>query len=131
MLGTFQQSNLRIEVNAPEAAIREQLVLPDQFRQWLWPQRFSAGLPAELTPGLTFSSYIGPVEIQHQVKSVAPNYLEFLLYGGIDGFHRWYWGDGWLQSHLEGRSLFPLNLGQTLNLLRLRQHLEVPVPAAD
>ncbi|NJL85138.1 MAG: hypothetical protein HC886_02865 [Leptolyngbyaceae cyanobacterium SM1_1_3] len=129
MLGTFQQSNLRIEVNAPEAAIREQLTSPSQFRQWLWPQRFSTGLPT-LTPGLTFSGYIGPVEIQHRVESVSPNRLELLLCGGIDGFHHWYWGDGWLQSNLEGVSLLPLNLAQTLSLFRLRQSLEAPLPVS-
>jgi len=43
-----------------------------------------------------------------------------LLSQGIDGFHEWYWGEGWVQSRLEGVSILP-NLGQTLNLLRLRQ----------
>jgi hypothetical protein len=42
---------------------------------------------------------------------------------GIDGYHEWYWGDGWLQSRLEGISLLPLNLGQTLSLLKLRLFL--------
>ncbi|MFE4106489.1 hypothetical protein [Almyronema epifaneia] len=131
MLGTFQQSNLRIEVDAPETAIREKLVFPAQFRQWMWPQRFSTGLPTELTPGLIFSSYIGPIEIQHQVETVSSNRLELLLCGGIDGFHHWYWGEGWLQSHIEGVSLLPLNLGQTFNLFKLRQQLEAPLLSVD
>ncbi|MEG5215625.1 hypothetical protein QUB48_07680 [Microcoleus sp. ARI1-A5] len=38
-------------------------------------------------------------------------------------FHQWYWGDGWVQSRLEGVSLLPLNLGQTASLLRLREFL--------
>lgn len=32
-------------------------------------------------------------------------------------------GEGWVQSRLEGISILPLNLGQTLNLIRLRDFL--------
>jgi hypothetical protein len=46
----------------------------------------------------------------------------------IDGYHEWYWGDGWVQSRLEGISLLPLNLGQTLSLLRLREFLKHHTP---
>jgi len=53
--------------------------------------------------------------------AVAANALA--LSQGIDGYHEWYWGDGWLQSRLEGISLLPLNLGQTLSLLKLRLFL--------
>jgi len=49
--------------------------------------------------------------------------LRLLLSQGIDGYHEWYWGDGWLQSRLEGISFLPLNLGQTLSLLKLRLFL--------
>jgi hypothetical protein len=123
MFGTFQQSNLRIELNASEQQIRDSLLCPAQFRQWLFPQTFSTGLPDRLHQGLIFTSWIGPVPIQHQVDQVEPNSLRFLMSKGIDGFHEWHWGDGWLQSSLEGVSLLPLNLGQTLSLLRLRQFL--------
>jgi hypothetical protein len=124
MLGTFQQTHLRIEVDAPAQAIRDSLVRPTLLGKWLWPQRFSPGMPEQLYPGLNFSSSIGPVVIQHQVDVVESNCLRLLLSQGIDGFHEWYWGDGWVQSRLEGISLLPLNLGQTVNLLRMREFLK-------
>jgi hypothetical protein len=124
MLGTFQQSHLRIEVEAPQAVIRDSLLQSDKLSQWLWPQRFSAGLPEQLHQGLSFTTWTGPVAIQHQVEVAKPNCLRMLLSQGIDGYHEWYWGEGWVQSRLEGVSLLPLNLGQTLSLFRLRQFLE-------
>jgi hypothetical protein len=124
MLGTFQQSQLRIEVNAPELVIREAIVCPADFSQWMWPQQISAGLPNRLTNGLKFTSWIGPVAIQHEVISVTNQELQMRLSQGIDGIHEWCWGDGWLQSSIEGITLLPLNLGQTLTLLRLRQFVE-------
>jgi hypothetical protein len=123
MLGTFQQSNLRIEIEASEEKIRDSLLRPAQFQQWLYPQRFSTGLPDHLYKGFTFTSWIGPLPIQHQVDMAEPNGLRFLLSQSIDGYHEWYWGEGWVQSRLEGFSLLPLNLGQTLGLVRLRQFL--------
>lgn len=123
MLGTFQQSQIRIEVEAPQTVIRDSLLNCDRLAQWLWPQRFSAGLPEQLHPGLTFTTWTGPVAIQHNVEIARSNCLRLLLSQGIDGYHEWYWGDGWVQSRLEGVSLLPLNLGQTFTLLRLRQFL--------
>lgn len=123
MLGTFQQSQLRIELEASETKIRDSLLRSEQLQAWLWPQRFAAGMPEQLQPGLAFTSWIGPVAIQHQVKVVTPVCLRLLMSQGIDGFHEWYWGEGWVQSRLEGISVLPLNLGQTLSLLRLRQFL--------
>lgn len=123
MLGTFQQSHLRIELDAPATVIRDSLLHPDQLQEWLWPQRFSTKLPVELHPGLSFSTELGPVAIQHRVERAESNCLRLLLSQGIDGFHEWYWGDGWVQSRLEGVSLLPINLGHTLNLLRLREFL--------
>lgn len=123
MLGIFQHSNLRIEVAASAQQIQDSLLCPAQFRQWLAPQTFSAGLPERLHKGVVFTSWMGPVAIQHQVDMVGPNGLRLLMSQGIDGFHEWYWGDGWVQSSLEGVSLLPLNLGQTFGLLRLRQFL--------
>ncbi|NJK36717.1 MAG: hypothetical protein HC835_14900 [Oscillatoriales cyanobacterium RM2_1_1] len=128
MLGTFQQSSLRIEIEAPEGLIRDSLTRPDQLRQWLWPQQFPAGLPEQFDPGINFTSSIGPVKIQHQVDVVEPNCLRLLLSEGIDGFHEWYWGNGWVQSRLEGISLMPLNLAQTINLFRLREFLALKHP---
>jgi hypothetical protein len=123
MLGTFQHSSLRIEVNASEQQIRDSLLRPDQFRQWLAPQTFSAGLPDALQSGTVFTSWLGPVSIRHQVDNVDANGVRLIMSQGIDGFHEWHWGEGWVQSSLEGVSLLPLNLGQTLSLLRLRQFL--------
>jgi hypothetical protein len=123
MLGTFQQSDLRIEVQADANQIHASLVYPKNFRQWLWPQQFAPGLPETLTAGLTFKSYWGPIEIQHQVTHVSDINLQMLLSGGIDGYHAWDWGDNWVQSRLEGVSALPLNLGQSLVLFRLKQFL--------
>lgn len=122
MLGTFQHSNLRIEIEASEQQIREMLLSSAQLRQWLFPQTFS-GMPDHLREGTTFTSWIGPIPIHHTVDIATSNTLRLLLSQGIDGFHEWRWGDGWVQSCLEGVSLLPLNLGQTLSLLRLRQSL--------
>jgi hypothetical protein len=120
MFGTFQQSHLRIEVDAPAKIVGDSLLRPSQLRQWMFPQRFDLGLPEQLHSGLTFSSWFGPVSIQHQVQMAENHCLRLLLSKGIDGYHEWYWGDGWVQSRLEGISLLPLNLGHTASLLRLR-----------
>ena len=121
MLGTFQQSHLRIELQVSESAIRDSLLCPRKLSQWLWPERLSPGLPEKLQSGLTFTSWLGFVAIAHHVDVANENWLRLLLSQGIDGYHEWYWGDGWVQSRLEGISLLPLNLGQTLSLLRLHQ----------
>ena len=123
MLGSFQQSNLRIEVSASEQAIKDSLIESDRLKQWMWPQNF-ASLSGKLNQGDNFVSSLGLVEIEHRVEIVEDNCLRLLLSKGIDGYHEWLWGDGWLQSRLEGISVLPLNLGQTFSLFRLRQYLE-------
>jgi hypothetical protein len=123
MLGTFQQSNLRIEVTAPEGAIRDSLLRPDRFQQWLWFQRFSTGLPEQLQSNTVFTSWLGPIAIQHQVERLENNQLRLLMSQGIDGYQEWRWGNGWVQSSLAGVSLLPLSLGQTVSLLQLRQFI--------
>jgi hypothetical protein len=125
MLGNFQQSQVRIEVEANQQTIADSLLKTTHLRQWMWPQSLSSSLPDTLNTGLTFTSVLGLIEIEHQVETADDNCLRLLLSKGIDGYHEWYWGDGWIQSRLEGISLLPLNLGQTFSLLRLRQHLEV------
>ena len=85
--------------------------------------RFNTGMPEELHPGFQFTSQIGLVAVQHQVDVANPNSLRLLLSQGIDGFHEWYWGEGWVQSRIEGVTILPLSLGQTLSLLSLRQYL--------
>lgn len=125
MLGTFQQTHLRIELEASAEAIGDSLLRPSKLRQWLWTQNFPDGLPEKLHPGLTFTSSIGLVTIQHRVDIVDSTCLRLILSQGIDGYHEWMWGDSWVQSRLEGISLLPLNLGQTFSLLSLRQFLGV------
>ena len=121
MLGSFQQSSLRIEVEAEESTIRESLLAPKKLQQWLWPQTLDTNLPEELQAGLKFTTWFGPIAIQHEVDVAESNHLRLILSQGIDGFHEWYWGNGWVQSRLEGISLLPLNLAQTFGLLRLRE----------
>ncbi|MBD1832751.1 hypothetical protein H6F74_18305 [Trichocoleus sp. FACHB-90] len=123
MLGTFQQSHLRIEVNSPATAIGDSLLRTNLLRQWLWSQRFPAGLPEQLHEGLTYTSWAGLVAIEHKVEIAQPHCLRLILSQGIDGYHEWYWGENWVQSRLEGISLLPLNVGQTLSLLQLKQFL--------
>ena len=124
MFGTFQQTTLRIEVNAPAEAIRDSLLQPRQFKQWLWPQTFSAGLPDMLEKETTFTGYIGPIKVQHRVVDLSAQHVCLVLWEGIDGFHEWHWGDEWVQSRIEGISLLPINLAQSLNLFRLKRFLE-------
>jgi len=124
MFGSFQTSKLRIEMNASEAALQNALTQSSQIRQWLWPQTFSDNLPVILVPGTVFTSWMGFVEIQHHVDVVNANTLRFILSKGVDGFQEWSWGNQWVQSRLEGVSLLPLNVGQSLTLLRLKIFLE-------
>ncbi|RUR86132.1 hypothetical protein ACF3DV_16595 [Chlorogloeopsis fritschii PCC 9212] len=123
MLGTFQKSLLRIEIEASETELRNSLLRPAQLEKWLLSGRFSPGMPEELYSGFQFTTRTGPIAIHHQVDVAKPNCLRLILSQGIDGFHEWYWGEGWLQSRLEGVSLLPLAVGQTMNLLSLRQFL--------
>lgn len=120
MLGTFQQSHLRIELEASKEAIAECLLDPKRIQRWYNGIIDPSGLPERLEAGVTFKSWVGPISISHYVESARSDYLRVILSGGVDGFHEWYWGDGWVQSQLEGVSLLPLKLGQTLGLLRLR-----------
>ncbi len=123
MFGSFQQSTLRLEVRASHQSLTQALTHPEKMQQWLAPIRLSPGLPEFLQPGLTYHSWVGPITIQHDVEAVDSYYLRLLLSRGVDGFHEWYWGDGWVQSRLEGVSLLPLNLAQSTSLLRLCQFL--------
>jgi hypothetical protein len=125
MFGTFQTSHLRIEVPASERTLRQSLLHSDSLRQWLAPIRLSSGLPDRLQPNMAYTSWIGPLAIQHRVERVEDAALRLILSQGIDGFHEWQWGDGWVQSRLEGISLLPLNLGHTASLLQLKRFLIV------
>jgi len=123
MLGQFQQTNLRIEIEATEAAIRKSLLDVGQLKQWMLPPTFSQGMPDHLTEGTEFTRWVGPIAVRHQVQRIDSHTLELILSQGIDGFHRWHWGEGWIQSCLEGVSPLPLGLGHTLSLLSLKRYL--------
>lgn len=123
MFGTFQQSSLRIEVEASEAALTKALTDVRALQKWLWFERFAIGYPDVLSAGVKLKGQVGFVPLQHEVELREPNRIRFLLSQGIDGFHEWAWGDGWVQSRIEGISLLPLNLGQTATLLSLKQYL--------
>ncbi len=119
MFGTFQQSQLRIEIAATSDELARCLLYPAQLQEWLWPQHFS-GAPDKLVAGAQFTSHFGPIALRHQITTAEDTYLRSLLAESIDGFHEWYWGDGWVQSRLEGVSLLPLKLVQSLSLMRLQ-----------
>ena len=121
MLGEFQQSALRIEIHASMNDLRSSLTQISQLKKWLWPQQLEPGMPTQLILGLQFQTWLGPIPFNHQVDVLTENQLRLILTQGIDGFHEWHWGEGWVQSRMEGISLLPLNLGQTLTLYRLRQ----------
>jgi len=118
MLGNFQQSQLRIEVEASVTVIRGQFA-PDScscngFGQSL-AQECQNNCIKDLRSlaGLDRSLFI----IKWRWR---PNCLRLVLSQGIDGFHEWYWGEGWVQSRLEGVSM-PLNLGHNFTSATLFQ----------
>ncbi|WP_309731918.1 hypothetical protein [Chamaesiphon sp. OTE_75_metabat_556] len=123
MLGNFQRSELRIEVPATPSTIRDRLLSPSAMTKWLFPQQMKFASQDLLTVGTKFETSFGPVVVKAQVDRVNSQGLRLLLSQGVDGYHEWYWGEGWVQSRLEGVSLLPLNLYQTATLLRLRQSL--------
>jgi len=134
MFGTYQSSRIRIEIAASAEQVAGSLTEPEQLRKWLWPQQIKLSKTAtgwskdsaplnRLSAGQEFESTLGLLKVNHCVEMLSPGGIRFVLSGGIDGFHEWQWGDGWVQSRLEGISLVPLNLGQTLSLTRLRMYL--------
>ena len=123
MLGNFQQSQLRIAVPGDHDLIRDSLLNSNYLKKWLFPQTLSSDIPEQLITGSKFTSNLGLVTIEHRVEIADDNCLRMILKQGIDGYHEWLWGDGWVQSRLEGISLLPLNLGQTFSLSKLRLFL--------
>ena len=129
MWGIYQSSDLRIELKSSSAEIRRSLTDPEALKKWLQPQQLksfdaSAFPQGTLSVGQSFKSVLGPLTIRHEVEMLSEEGIRFLLSEGIDGFHEWQWGDGWVQSWLEGVSLLPLNLGQTASIVRLRHYLQ-------
>jgi hypothetical protein len=122
MFGTFQQSRLRIEIDASAALLERSLTQPVELRKWLKFQRFPKDLPTVLEVGTRYTSWAGgALPIGHEVQQRGPQQLGLTLSQGIDGYHQWTWGDGWVQSEIAGISLLPINLGQTASLLCLKQ----------
>jgi hypothetical protein len=124
MLGNFQRSELRIEVPATANTIRDRLLSPTALKKWLFPQQMSFPSQDLLTVGTKYKASLGPLAVSYQVDRVDDSCVRLLLSGAIDGYHEWCWGEGWVQSRIEGISLLPLNLHQTTTLLRLRQGLK-------
>ncbi|CCH67257.1 hypothetical protein RINTHH_11020 [Richelia intracellularis HH01] len=122
MLGHFQKSQIRIEIDASAKILRESLLLPEKLRQWVPFNNLSSEMPSELHVGLKFTNWNGLIPIGHYVDVVGDNSLRLILNQGIDGFHEWYWGEGWVQSRLEGVTMLPLALGNSLNLLILSNY---------
>ena len=125
MFGNFQRSELRIEVAAAGSMIRDRLLSPPALSKWLLPQQMSFASQDLLAVDTKFKTSFGPVAVNCQVDRVGAQSLRLLLSQGVDGYHEWYWGEGWVQSRLEGISLLPLNLYQTATLFRLQQSLKV------
>ncbi len=125
MLGNFQRSELRIEVPATSSTIRDRLLSPLALKKWLFPQQMSFSSQDLLTVGTKFETSFGSLVVGSQVERVDSQCLRLLLSQAVDGYHEWYWGEGWVQSRLEGISLLPLNLYQTATLLRLQQSLKL------
>ncbi len=124
MLGTFQQIYLRLEIEATVTELSRSLLYSEAFQTWLRPQQFSQPLPAKLETGSIYSSGFGPLQVRHQVESADDQHLRLLLSGGVDGVHEWCWGDGWIQSKLDGISLLPLRLAHSWSLAQLQQFLK-------
>lgn len=125
MFGNFQRSELRIEVAATASMIRDRLLSPPALTKWLFPQQMSFTSQDLLAVDTQFKTSFGPVAVNCQVDRAGAQSLRLLLSQGVDGYHEWYWGEGWVQSRLEGISLLPLNLYQTATLFRLQQSLRV------
>lgn len=125
MWGNFQSSQLRIEVKAKADKLRTSLVNPQQLSKWFFPLQINLNQVSDtLKQGDRFVISLGLLEIDNQVDLVNDNCLRLILSKGIDGYQEWSWGDGWIQSRLEGISLLPINLAQTFNLLRLREFVK-------
>jgi hypothetical protein len=123
MFGNFQQSQIRIEVNADAQILRESFLNGQKLSMWFFATKFEPRLPEKLSSGFKFTTWFGLVPIDNYVELLNDNCLRLLLSKAIDGYQEWYWGDGWVQSRLEGISLLPLNLGQTVSLIRLKDFI--------
>ncbi|MCS6941384.1 MAG: hypothetical protein RML10_07025 [Geminocystis sp.] len=126
MWGRFQQSELRIEISATEKRLRDSILRVEQLQKWFFPLNIIEKKEGkeELSSGDKFTFKIGLLEVENCVETINSNCIRIILSGAIDGYQEWCWGDGWIQSRLEGVSLLPLSLAQTFNLLRLKSWVE-------
>ncbi|HIK26035.1 MAG: hypothetical protein P3X23_007625 [Thermosynechococcus sp. Uc] len=122
MLGTFQSSHLRIEVAASADQLRDYLTQPAQLRRWLWPLQLQT-TGDRLQAGETFTSEFLWLKLEHRVELLTAERLVLVLRQAIEGWQEWSWGDGWVQSCIEGVTPLPLELGQTFLLWRLKSVL--------
>ncbi len=125
MWGKFQSSQLRIEVKAKAEDLKNSLTKREKLSKWFFPLQIKSNLAGDSwQKGDRFTVSLGLVEVENQVELINENCLRLTLSKGIDGYQEWSWGDGWVQSRLEGISLLPLNLAQTFNLVRLREFVK-------
>jgi hypothetical protein len=130
MFGTFQQSTVRVQVAATASTLKRCLTDVSLMRQWAVLQSYPSTLPKELTDGLEFTSTFGLIPLGHRVSELTPDSLKLVLWGGVDGYTHWHWGDGWVQLTVAGVSLIPLALGQTVlleSLVRFATNLDQAV----
>jgi hypothetical protein len=80
MFGTFQQSQLRIEIDASATLLERSLTRSAELRKWLKFQRFPNDLPEVLAVGDCYTSWAaGAVPIRHQVEQRGPQQLGLTL----------------------------------------------------
>ncbi len=120
MLGSFQHSTLRLEIDASTETLDRCLTETGLLRQWLWPQQLEEGIPERLEQGVMFESSLGPIRIGHRVERRAEGQLQVSLWGAMDGISEWAWGNGWAQLRVEAVSLLPLSPGVLLSLAHLQ-----------
>lgn len=121
MFGRLQTATVRVAVDASAEQLGRYLTELKLLRQWVWPQQLEAGSPEQLHEGAEFYSRLGPARIGHQVRSLDDSHLELALWGAIDGWNEWRWGEGWVQLHVEAVSLLPLQLGLNVALRSLQR----------
>ena len=128
MFGRMQTATVRVAVDASAAQIEQYLTESVWLRQWVWPQKLEAGGPERLSQGAEFYSRLGPARIGHQVRSLETDHLELALWGAIDGWNEWRWGDGWVQLHVEAISILPLEIGLNVALRSLQRFMRSQIP---
>lgn len=126
MLGRFQSSHLRIEVPATAEQVRDYLTQPAHLRQWLWPLQIETR-GDRLQVGDSFTSEFLWLKLEHRVELLTAERLVLVLRQAIEGWQEWSWGEGWVQSCIEGVTPLPLELGQTFLLWRLKSVLKETV----